>query len=321
MDGAQRYTAMRRAQRLSSHLPSKWDRRLRELGKLTFDYRGFRSTGLRGLTFHRLRKSTRLVSAPYGAGTMIVDTSDDQIGRMVFMRGDWERLYLGAAVDYLRSTGVERPLGSTFVDVGANIGTSTLDALLHFGFERAVCFEPDPRNFTLLRLNLVLNDLDGRTSCHAAAVSAVDGEAVMERAADMNFGDSRLVVGVPEGVDTEVVVTRPLDWLLDDGRLTADDIGLIWVDAQGHDPFVLQGATRLLAAGVPMVVEYCPEVLDRSGSYLLLEQLIADGFSTVIDLKRRCEGAADGGVLAAKDVGVLRSRYRGAEVTDLLLVR
>lgn len=108
------------------------------------------------------RTGSPLVTARFGNGRMFVDARDREIGPLVFATGGYERLYMAAAVETLEHLGLLGPK-RTFVDVGSNIGTSTIDALMHFGFSRAVCFEPDVKNRKLLRLNLLLNDLDGRT--------------------------------------------------------------------------------------------------------------------------------------------------------------
>jgi FkbM family methyltransferase len=276
---------------------------------------------MRGLLFHALGRYSRLLSTPFGEGMILVDSTDDEIGRMVFMKGDYERLYMEAAVEYLRSLQANGELGPVFVDVGANIGISTLDALLHFGFQEAICFEPDSRNFRLLRLNILLNDLEDRVTAHHLALSDSDGQGVMERD-EGNFGNSHLVASeAPAGSERETVATRRLDSLIEDGSLNLDRIGLLWIDAQGHDPFVLAGAKSALQAGVPVVVEYWPKALSAGGAFELFENLVAEHYSSVIDLKRLCEGAGDRGVLAGKDIGSLRARYEGAEFTDLLLVR
>jgi FkbM family methyltransferase len=315
-----RISAIRRARRLSARLPLKWDRRLRELGKVAINYRGARSSGLRGILFRALGRYSPVLAARYGDGMILVAASDNEIGRAVFMRGEYERLYMAEALNYLRSLPGSPEPGPVFVDVGANIGISALDALLHFGFKEAVCFEPDSRNFRLLRMNLILNDLEDRVATHRVALSDSDGSGVIERAPG-NFGDSRLVSGdEPATFEREVVATRTLDGLVADGALDLQRIGLVWIDTQGYDPYVLAGARSVLDAGIPVVVEYWPQGLASSGGLDLFEELVAANFSVVVDLRRRCEGAGDGGVMPSADVATLRERYVGGEFTDLLLI-
>lgn len=321
IDGRTRLTLLRRARRLSQLLPGAWDRRAREVGKVLLNYRGARASGLRGMRFGHLARHSPLLMAPFGDGRLLVDGSDEEIGRVVFMTGGYERIYMRTVVDYLRSSGV--PLdGAAFVDVGANIGTSTVDALLHFGFGRAVCFEPEPANARLLALNLMLNDLDQRTDVHALALSDQDGAAFLAGTAG-NSGDHWVTAEARQsrGQAAREVRLARLDTLVDEGAVRLDDVGLVWIDAQGHEPFVLAGATRVTEKGLPVLLEYSPGVLDAAGALATLEECVGAQYSTVVDVHLLAHGCTDGAVLAAKDMPELARRYRDVDHTDLLLLR
>src|SRR5262249_51625116 len=69
--------------------------------------------------------------------------------------------------------------GDTFVDVGAFIGLYAVAVGLRLGHTGCViAFEPDWRNFSLLRKHIRLNGLEERTQLHQAAVSSHAGEAL-----------------------------------------------------------------------------------------------------------------------------------------------
>lgn len=247
---------------------------------------------------------------------MLVDTTDEEIGRVVYIRGDYERAYMGTAIDLLRrETGFD-PASRTMIDVGANIGTTTIDALLHFGFARTISFEPDARNVRLLRMNLLLNDLQDRSTVHAAAVSDRDGELHLQQQ-DGNFGDSRVSVDGTTGGHT--VPCLRLDTLVADGSIDLDSLGLVWMDAQGHDPRVLAGASAITGAGVPIVVEYWPDGLGTGEERELLEDIIRSQYSRFVDLRQLTAGRE--AIFASSEVTALRQRYGPAQHTDLLLLR
>lgn len=309
------------ARRQARRLPAKWDRRLRELAKLTLNYRGARAGALRALRFSRLGRHSRLLVAPFGKAELLVSAGDGEVGREVFIRGGYERIFMQAALSYLEAAG-HACTGKAFVDVGANIGTSTVDALVHFGFSRAFCFEPDSRTFKLLELNLLLNDLAGRAAAFPLAISAEDGPAILERSAT-NFGDSR--VSIPRSAgdvpgQEGAVECRSLDSLLEDGSISLGDVGLLWIDTQGHDALVLQGAAAVREAGIPAVIEYCPDALEGNRSLELLEQIVAASYTTVIDLRLLCHGLEVEAVTRAEDLALLRARYPAPYHTDLLLI-
>jgi FkbM family methyltransferase len=272
-----------------------------------------------------LGRHSGLLLAPFGEGQLLVDSSDQEIGRTVFIRGEYERIYMQTVVSYLRFSTDHVTLGKMFVDVGANIGISTIDALQRFGFSDAVCFEPDGRNFRLLKMNLLLNDLETRVHPHCLALSNCDGEAVLSRSQG-NSGDSRLSLAGSEasgdglGEAEEVVACRRLDSLVAEGAVSMDRVGLLWIDAQGHDAFVLDGASTAIKAGIPTLVEYWPEGLKASGSTALLEELIRAHYRRLVDIRLLSQGVEAEAVMQASEVDKLRNRYREHECTDLLLV-
>lgn len=326
MDGAflgqqARLTLLRRARRLSRRLPPPWDSRLRELGKFVVGYRGDRGFLLRGAVFALLGRRSQLLLAPFGEGELLVDARDQEIGRVVFMTGGYERIYMATALSILASASDRTVTGKTFVDVGANIGTSTIDALLHFGFGRAVCFEPDPRNLRLLELNLVLNRLVDRVEVHPIALSDHDGEARLE-CSSTNFGDTRLAPAGSGGRerDSQRVRCSKLDSLIENGVLSTEHLGLVWMDVQGHEPFALSGARRVLEAGIPTVIEYSPGALRSSGGVDLLEGLVSGNYAKVVDVRMRAAGLTTSASFDAAGMAQLRTRYDDADHTDLLLL-
>ncbi len=317
MNPASRLRALRIAQEISGRLPAQWDRRARELGKAAVNYRGARSTALRALSFDRVRRHADLVVVPFGRGRLLVDTRDQEIGRTVFITGGYERLYMDVALAGLDAHGLS-PEGRTFVDVGANIGTSTVDALLEFGFGGAVCFEPGGDNFRLLQLNLALNDLDERARAHRLALSDADGPARLQ-VSSSNSGDHRISTnGAPPQGGLEDVECRRFDSLVEAGEIDLDAVGLMWVDAQGHEASVLAGATTAMEARIPMVLEYWPTLL---GTALpRLHEQIQASYTSLVDIRLLAHGIEDGAVLPVAAVGDLDARYSGDHFTDVLLL-
>ena len=311
-----------RGRRLSAVLPGLWDRRVRELGKAVVNYRGARRAYARQALFQVLGRGSDLLLAPFGSGQLLVPADDLEIGRVVFATGGYERLYMACAVRELRRHGhsVE---GRTFVDVGANIGTSTVDALLEFGFGRAVCFEPDDRSFRLLRANLALNGLENRTTTHPVALSATDGVSLLQMS-PTNRADNRLVVesGPARSPRSDLVSVscRRFDSLVDEGVLEPHEVGLLWIDAQGHEAFVLEGAARAMEAGIPIVLEYTPADLRANGTLGRLHNLLSAHYTAALDLHLLAAGLGSDAVVATGELGTLRG-IDEREHTDLLLLR
>lgn len=309
-----------RARRLSSRLPPTVDRGLRELAKTVLGYPGARRSVRRELQFSWLQRRSPVIVSAFGDGRLVMDTADNEIARGVYVSGGYERFYMAAVVDYLRCRHPDFGAHDTFLDVGANFGTSTIDALLHFGFARAVCFEPERSRVRLLKANLALNDVDERVTVHPIALSDRDGQGVLERSVT-NGGDNWLL---PEGSGatptSAPVPCRRLDSLVAERSVSLDKVGLVWIDAQGHEASVLGGAQQLLAADIAVVVEYCPWATRSPDVLHDLETLIRDHYRSFVDVHVLALGGDDP-ERTTKDIGQLRDRYRGEEHTDLLLMK
>jgi FkbM family methyltransferase len=250
----------------------------------------------------------------------LVSTTDRGVGMTLFMGDDVERQTLEQVSETLAGEG-RLPLADTdLVDIGANIGTTTINALARLGMRRAVCFEPLPLNLRLLRQNLLLNDLQQRVEVHPLALSDRTGSTEFEIAPG-NPSDSR--VRAEEGVDdgwfgeaSWDIVTVPmatLDSQVEEGAVSLETLGLVWIDAQGHEGHILSGAQALLRARIPVVIEFWPYGLRRAGGIELLTGIIRESFSKVVDL-----GGRD--AWPAADAAMMIDRYRGTSDTDLLLL-
>jgi FkbM family methyltransferase len=171
--------------------------------------------------------------------------------------GAWTRVsgVVDAEWDFLEGLGKEditadyiKPLlkpGSVFVDVGANVGYFTL--LASTLGARVVAYEPTPSVFGRLKENVALNGFE-----HAELVNA----AVMDKSGTLSlhlsgddpeanslFGNDPLSVSVAAVSLDEDLAERGID-----------HVDLLKIDAEGAEPFVLDGASRLLSSPKPPAI-------------------------------------------------------------------
>ena len=237
-----------------------------------------------------------------------VSTEDQGVGRRVFVRS-WRRdmTTLAKATARLAELGVSLPHEAVFVDVGANIGTTTVMALRRHPFSAAVALEPSPDNFRLLALNLAANGLDGAVRALPVAAGDRAGEVALDLSRS-NHGGHRVSTEAPEDAVTVERVT--LDGLVEGGIVDAARIGLLWIDAPGSEAQALLGASRLIEAGIPVVVSIRPGTVDAGGR---LADLLTTCYTDAVEL-RKGERRLPIGELTA-----LSAAY--AHKGDVLLVR
>ena len=209
-------------------------------------------------------------------GVLSFSNKDRAIGRLLFTRREFELDKIERALRCAIAAGVLAPRNDGWLlDVGANVGSVCIPLVRGGTFARAVAFEPEPKNYAHLLRSLALNGLDeGTIRPVNAALSSTNGTASLELAFG-NFGDHRIRVEAPTSSHPDCreedrsVIAVPVHRLDDAVRmlgLAPDTVKLIWIDAQGHEGQVIDGAPALIAAGVPVVTEFWPYGLARAGA-------------------------------------------------------
>lgn len=211
--------------------------------------------------------------------TFLVSTDDSIIGRSVYETGNHDYFKLTRALRFLQKTSVK-----CLLDVGANIGTICIPAVVDGLTERAIAVEPDPLNFNLLRVNSVLNNVDDLITCVRAAAGHTS-EPLLLNKSSINHGDHRTVrgnVSASEGGENLIKVDA---FSLDELYPERSGQDLLWIDVQGFEVDVLRGAAGLLETGMPIVLEFCPSDLFRYADLNELLEALSD-YTHFADLGR-----------------------------------
>lgn len=144
--------------------------------------------------------------------------------------------------------------GGTFVDIGANIGSQTIYAMLSGHHARALAVEPVPANAKLLRMNMMLNGLEDRVGTVESAAGRTDGSVVLSiNPTNSGMHSSRRSFRSGE---TMTVPVAPMDAIAALAETDPESISLIWIDAEGAEPDVIAGMGSILAAAPPLVLEW-----------------------------------------------------------------
>jgi FkbM family methyltransferase len=213
--------------------------------------RSFRETVLNALAARG-----HLIYCRLPEGSFFVDPSDRVIGSWLMWHGGWQRREIQQAAAILAAAG-RLPQDAVFVDAGANIGTQTVYALRTGHFGRAIAFEPEPRNAQLLAMNVVANGLSDRAVVVGKALGEQAGTAVMHLHPRNKGAHAIGVAPSVDGLDSVEVPMVRLDVALADAGIRPEQIGLIWVDAEGYEPEIVRGLGHLLGR-VPLAIEFTP---------------------------------------------------------------
>ncbi len=264
-------------------------------------------------------------------GYWITYLSDKHIGESLRKVGHFQENAILKCLDHIKHFNYPNN-GDVFFEIGSNIGTHSIFALRN-GFKSAYCFEPDPKNFKLLKVNQILHELEDRCTNTQIAFSDFTGVTELETS-PTNFGDHRVLISEQvvrsESLHDEnmwskieIPVTSVDEWLKNES-IHVSDIGLVWVDTQGHEGHVFSKATQLLSNKIPIVIEFWPYGLNRSGGYEKLIKALKN-----VSMMFNMRDAGDSKSLNALDLDQLDNMYHNflkqessdySPHTDLLLL-
>ncbi len=139
--------------------------------------------------------------------------------------------------------------GNTVVEVGANIGSSTIPLASHD--LHVIAIEPVPQTCAFLERNLVANGWNERVEVVCAAIAPT---TPVQMQVEAWHATSRVVeapaaatIQVPAVSLTELVASR---------RVALDEIRFVWCDAEGSEDGVIATGASLWASGVPLFAEF-----------------------------------------------------------------
>jgi hypothetical protein len=113
--------------------------------KFLLNYHGQRRAIRRGYAYRAIgRLGASIIGFDGPGGTYLVRSDDLILGRSAFEWQGFDEDKLGRVVEQVGAHGI-------LIDVGANVGVTTVPALCRFGFEKAIAIEPSPDNLRLLR--------------------------------------------------------------------------------------------------------------------------------------------------------------------------
>jgi len=126
---------------------------------------------------------------------------------------------------------------ATIIDIGANIGAASLFFAKRFPDAVVYAFEPFEKNFSFLKKNIEINDLQERVIPVKKAVGDSDGELNLYLNCDNDGCHSLLRTWNPQGKAVEVPVIT-LDNFIKEKKI--NKIDLLKIDCEGMELKVLQ---------------------------------------------------------------------------------
>jgi FkbM family methyltransferase len=181
--------------------------------------------------------------------TFHVSIQDMEIGKLLYTHGGF---------DFSKFEKVSRLLdlsNRTLVDVGANYGSICIPAIKRGYVRDSIAIEADQKTFSFLERNIESNGITTIQTLNI--VAGAKNEMLLFGQKERNSGDSK-VVNEQNKEEFSNIVEMPvtsLDILLKGRELNEL---LLWVDVQGFELSVLEGALGLIENRTPIVIEIFP---------------------------------------------------------------
>ncbi len=189
-----------------------------------------------------------------GKHRLYIDGKDEGLSPYLYLKGKFESPVVKVLKEFIKP-------GMSVVDLGAHIGYMTLIMADLVGENGKVyAFEPNPKNFELLKLNSSLNNYKNIILINKA-VSNKTGQDVLKMDYLNSGAHSLNSLNVPNFKGDEVCI----DTVSLDDYFNGKNIDFIKMDVQGWEGQVLRGAKSVLKRrGILILMEFWPQAIQNT---------------------------------------------------------
>jgi FkbM family methyltransferase len=143
----------------------------------------------------------------------------------------------------------EDPSG-VLLDLGANIGMTSLWLAKRYPFTQVIAVEPDPNNAVLVRQNLELNGIAAQVL--EAAIGPMEASARFEFSEFSNLGRLSETGSLVPVISVGTIIQR----------FAVTRFALIKIDIEGGEQELFDGPTEWLARTDAIIIEFHPTIVD-----------------------------------------------------------
>lgn len=178
-----------------------------------------------------------------------------------------------------------------FFDIGANIGTTSIyvkkkcNPKLH-----VIGIEAGKDNYDLFRVNCILNKCEDIVAVNKG-IGETEGKGTFHYN-PVNPGGSAVLADTT--CTGEMIDIISLKKYCDDNKIGADSIDYIWIDTEGFEAAIIEGAKDILKHHtIPLIHEYNPGAYRANGQLDRYYETISEIYSSFIDADEYMVGKED----------------------------
>lgn len=192
-----------------------------------------------------------------------------------------------------------------FLDLGANIGTTSVYVAKKYPNLQVLAFEPESENYKLLCINKIINDCNNLVTENKGLSNEIKSETMVvcdsNRGANYVLSSQEGVTEIVEGTDIKKIDVITLDSYFADHNINVQNISYIWIDTEGFEAFVIDGMMSVLMnRRIPMFVEISGEILAvKRDAFALL-------FNNIEKVYKKFIVVSGGGISEEKELNELK---------------
>lgn len=167
-----------------------------------------------------------------------------------------------------------------FLDIGANIGTTSIYAKNKLPSDvQVIAFEPIADNYLLLKANCTVNNFED-IIVENMGLSNVNEKKTM-KICNENMGGC--CITELENDNLQNAMFMKLDTYVENVKIDVNKIEYIWIDTEGHEAEVIEGAKNVLKnSNAYVYMEYNPAIYIKNKTYESLVNNLQEIFDCFI---------------------------------------
>ena len=208
---------------------------------------------IRKIKFDRFSKDKEYQFYSHKNFHLILFAKDQYISRSTYINGPYDFFLLKKSINYLPTTFARH----TLIDVGANIGTVCIPAILKKIFKECIAIEPNDKIYRILKTNILVNNCENKIRHFNYCISSKNNESLSFTINNKNFGDTRFIKNSVNDHKLKFPKNRvkKLDYFF---NLVDPKKTLIKIDVQGFELNVIMGSKPFLNYRSPLLLELDP---------------------------------------------------------------
>jgi FkbM family methyltransferase len=211
---------------------------------------------------------------------LLASAGDDSFLDRLRSKRKWPANAIATLLPFMRA--------GDMLDLGANIGLTSIPRAVLGYFHRIHAFEPEPRNFACLVAGAKATGVELSMTFHEAAIGRISGEMWLTVAEGIA---KHHVMSTASSNSVRVPIVSLDDWA-SNNNIDPRTIGYVKSDTQGFEPHMLAGATTLLSVpNVAWQLEVHPRLMKHGGSSIEeFSRLVEQHFKAYIDFRNMDRG-------------------------------